>query len=46
VYGARCAQDKRVRVELSLTDADGSVASDTRYCIAEVDAEQRSDDCD
>jgi hypothetical protein len=46
VYDARCAQDKRVRVELSLTDTDGSVVSDTRYCIAEVDTEQRRSDCD
>jgi hypothetical protein len=46
VYDARCAQDKRVRVELNLTDADGSVVSDARYCIAEVDEQQRRDDCD
>lgn len=46
VYDARCAQDRRVRVNLDLTDADGSVVSDTRHCIAEVDEPQRRDDCD
>lgn len=46
VYDARCAQGKRVRVAVTLSDSDGSNATDERYCIAEVDEAQRRPDCD
>ncbi|HTV22833.1 MAG TPA: hypothetical protein VMG12_29285 [Polyangiaceae bacterium] len=45
VYDARCAQGKRVRVAVTLSDADGGSATDERYCIAEVDEAQRRADC-
>lgn len=46
VRDARCAQGKRVRVTVTLSDSDGVTASDERYCIAEVDAGQRRTDCE
>jgi hypothetical protein len=46
VYDARCAQDKRVRVEVSLGDSDGATVSDTRHYIADVPEQQRKDDCE
>jgi hypothetical protein len=45
VDDARCAQDKRVRVSVTLADASGASATDERYCIAQVDMAQRRDDC-
>jgi hypothetical protein len=45
VYDARCAQDKRVRVEVTLTDPDGTSASDTSHYIADVPEQQRRTDC-
>jgi hypothetical protein len=45
VYDARCAQDKRVRVEVTLSDADGMSSSDTRHCIADVPEQDRLSDC-
>jgi hypothetical protein len=45
VDNARCAQDKRVRVSVTLTDTSGASATDERYCIAELDVAQRRDDC-
>lgn len=45
VYDARCAQDKRVKVTVVLTDVDGASATDERHCIAELDAAQRRTDC-
>jgi hypothetical protein len=45
VYDARCAQDKRVRVEVTLADADGTSASDVRHCIADVPEQQQRSDC-
>jgi len=45
VYDARCAQDKRVRVAVTLADASGASATDERRCIAELDVAQRRDDC-
>jgi hypothetical protein len=46
VDDARCAQDKRVRVAVTLTDADGASATDERYCIAELEQAQRRTDCE
>lgn len=46
VYDARCAQDKRVRVVVTLSDADGSSATDELHCIAELDAARRRVDCE
>jgi hypothetical protein len=45
VYDARCAQDKRVRVEVTLADSGGTRVSDTRYYIADVPEQQRKSDC-
>jgi hypothetical protein len=45
VYDARCAQDKRVRLEVTLSDGDGASSSDTRFCIADVPEQQRRTDC-
>ena len=45
VYDARCAQDKRVRVAVTLSDSNGATATDERYCIADMDAAQRKPDC-
>jgi hypothetical protein len=45
VYDARCAHGKRVRVAVTLADVSGASATDERYCIAELDAAQRRDDC-
>jgi hypothetical protein len=46
VHDARCAQDKRVRVALTLTDADGASATDERYCVADLEQAQRRSDCE
>ena len=46
VYDARCAQDKRVHVAVTLSDEDGASATDERSCIAEVDEAQRRADCE
>jgi hypothetical protein len=45
VYGAPCAHGKRVRIDLTLSDANGDVAEDTRYCIANVEESRRSQSC-
>jgi hypothetical protein len=44
VDDARCAHGKRVRLDITLSDGDGT-ADDTRYCIAVVDEARRSLDC-
>jgi hypothetical protein len=46
VYDARCANGRRVRLDIRLTDADGRFAEDTRYCIASVPEALRSSSCD
>jgi hypothetical protein len=46
IYDARCAQDKRVAVHVRLASGDGLTGEDTRYCIAEVDEQQRREDCE
>jgi hypothetical protein len=46
VYDARCAQDKRVRVEVTLGNPEGDRAGDTRHYIADVPEQQRRTDCD
>jgi hypothetical protein len=46
VYDARCAQDKRVSVHLSLTDTDGHSVEDTRYCITQIAEIYRTQTCD
>jgi hypothetical protein len=46
VYDARCAQDKRVSLHLSLTDADGYSVEDTRYCITQIAEIYRTQSCD
>ena len=45
VYRAPCAHGKRIRLDLTLTDASGEVAQDTRYCIADVEESRRSQNC-
>lgn len=45
VAGARCADAKRVSVHVTLSDAAGDSAEDTRYYVAELPAAQRSDSC-
>jgi hypothetical protein len=45
VYDARCAQDKRVSVTVTLTDASGASATDECHYIAELDTAQRRTDC-
>ena len=46
VYDARCAQDRRVQVHVRLTGDAGLTGQDTRYCVAEVDEQQRRADCE
>jgi hypothetical protein len=47
VRDARCAHDKRVSVTVTLTDsATAATATDTRYCVAELDEQQRRTACD
>ncbi len=47
VDDARCAHDKRVSVAIALADTESPArASDTRYCIAQVDEQRRQTDCD
>ena len=46
IYDARCANGRRVRLDLRLIDADGTMAEDTRHCIARVAPELRSPDCE
>lgn len=46
VYNARCAHGRRVQLDITLTDADGRSAEDTRYCIASVAPELRSMNCE
>jgi hypothetical protein len=46
VYDARCAQDKRVSVSVTLTAPDRVSASDTRHYIADVPEQQRKTDCE
>jgi hypothetical protein len=46
IHDARCAQDKPVSVHLTLADPTGATSEDTFHCIADVDPQQRSSDCD
>jgi hypothetical protein len=46
VYEPRCAQGKRVRLEVSLSDAQGGVAGDVRECRANLDTAERAPSCD
>jgi hypothetical protein len=46
VYDARCAHGRRVEVNITLTDSDGTTSEDTRYCIANVAPALRLTDCD
>lgn len=47
VEDARCAHDKRVSVAVTLSDTESPArATDTRYCIAQVDAQQRQANCE
>lgn len=45
VHRAPCAHGKRVRIDIRLSDADRQVATDTRYCIADVEESRRSQSC-
>jgi hypothetical protein len=45
VFDASCAHGKRVRIDITLSDDSGSVAEDTRYCIADVEESRRSRSC-
>jgi hypothetical protein len=45
VYQPRCAHGKRVRLEITLSDASGRQASDVRHCIADVPEAGRSASC-
>lgn len=42
---ARCANGRRVALELTLTDSEGREASDVRHCIVELDERYWADDC-
>ena len=45
VKGARCADGRRVGLELQLSEPGGGASGDVRYCVAEVDEASRSADC-
>jgi len=45
VRDARCADGRRVELELQLSEPSGASATDVRHCIAQVDAEFRSAEC-
>ena len=45
VYDARCAHGKRVRIDVKLSDDEGGIAEDTRYCIAELEESRRAQNC-
>jgi hypothetical protein len=45
VKGARCADGRRVGLELQLSEPGGGSSRDVRYCVAEVDEASRSADC-
>lgn len=45
VYGASCAHGKRVRIDVTLSDAEGGVANATRHCIADVEESRRAKNC-
>ena len=47
VKDARCAHDRRVSVAVTMSDTESPArATDTRYCIAQVDEQQRQADCE
>lgn len=46
VRDARCANGKRLRIEVTLLGSDGREASDERYCYLALDEDYRDDDCD
>jgi hypothetical protein len=45
VYDARCSHGKRVRIDVKLSDTDGGIAEDTRYCTVYLDESRRSPNC-
>lgn len=45
VKGARCADGRRIGIELQLSEPGGRSSRDVRYCVAEVDEASRSADC-
>jgi hypothetical protein len=45
VRDARCADGRRVELQLHLSEPGGGAADDVRHCIAELDEELRSTEC-
>src|SRR5262249_11910960 len=45
IKDARCANERRVHVELTVADKSGRTASDSRYCIADVPVAYRQETC-
>jgi hypothetical protein len=45
VYDARCSHGKRVRINVKLSDTEGGIAEDTRYCIVSLEESRRSTNC-
>jgi hypothetical protein len=45
IYDPRCANGRRLRVDLTVRDQVGHSASDTKYCIVDVAEEYRATDC-
>ena len=45
VRDARCADGRRVELQLHLSEPGGGAADDVRHCVAEVDEELRSTEC-
>lgn len=45
VKSARCADGRRVGLEVQLSEPGGGASGDVRYCVAEVDEASRSADC-
>lgn len=45
IFDAKCAQDRRLRLDLTVRDQQGHAASDTKYCIVEVAEEDRATNC-
>ena len=46
IFDARCGHGKRARLEITLSDDSGGLASDTRHCLLDVPESFRRSDCD
>jgi hypothetical protein len=45
VFDATCGHGRRLRIELTVLDAEGRSASDTRHWVVDVPEADRSNDC-